>query len=60
MILPYLFIHMDEKRLNFLCIVVIFGRNYSVCVDIDSNCTWDPSVRLYGLAAALYIHFTNS
>jgi len=22
---------MDEKRLHFLCIVVIFGRNYSVC-----------------------------
>jgi len=56
MILPYLFIHMDEKRLYFLCIVVIFRCNYSV---------WTQTVivretRLYGLSAALHIHFTNT
>jgi hypothetical protein len=56
MILPYLFIHMDEKRLYFLCIVVIFGRNYSV---------WTQTVivretRLYDLSAALHIHITNT
>jgi hypothetical protein len=56
MILPYLFIHMDETRLYFLCIVVIFGRNY---------CVWTQTVivretRLYGLSAALRIHITTT